>query len=135
MKQPFQPLSIQPVILLLLAVEKPLPRPVRDGYLWPYRSWQSRIAVHRFVQEIPLRPSHPSYRTIVDVENGLGQFQRAPLLLIWGERDWCFTTAFLDEWEERFPRADVLQLPDAGHYVFEDAGEQILERLRHFLGT
>lgn len=108
---------------------------VRKGYLFPYNSWANRIAVQRFVEEIPLKPSHPSYQTLVDVENGLAQFQTHPMLLFWGERDWCFTTAFLDEWQQRFPQAETVRFPDAGHYIFEDAHERILPKLRHFLQT
>jgi len=54
-------------------------------------------------------------------------------LLVWGERDWCFTTTFLEEFESRFPHAETMRLPEAGHYVFEDAPELILPRVREFL--
>ncbi len=108
---------------------------VKTGYLAPHDNWANRIAVHRFVQDIPLRPSHPSYATLRDIENGLQQFRDRPMLFIWGEQDWCFTTAFLDEFQQRFPQAETLRLPDAGHYVFEDAPETIVPRLREFLAA
>ena len=107
--------------------------PVRAGYLAPYNSWKNRIAVDRFVKDIPLKPSHPSYETLVEIESGLAMFRESPMLLIWGERDWCFTTEFLEEFETRFPQAETLRLPDAGHYVFEDAPAAICERVRTFL--
>ncbi|QDV16713.1 Haloalkane dehalogenase [Gimesia panareensis] len=106
---------------------------VKAGFLGPYNNWQNRVAVHRFVQDIPLKPSHPSYDTLVHVDEGLAQFQGHPLLLIWGEQDWCFTTNFLDEFERRFPQAETLRIPDAGHYVFEDAHEIMLPRIEQFL--
>ncbi|WP_145107576.1 alpha/beta fold hydrolase [Gimesia panareensis] len=106
---------------------------VKAGFLGPYNNWQNRVAVHRFVQDIPLKASHPSYDTLVHVEEGLAQFQGHPLLLIWGERDWCFTTNFLDEFERRFPQAETLRIPDAGHYVFEDAHEIMVPRIEQFL--
>jgi cis-3-alkyl-4-acyloxetan-2-one decarboxylase len=118
---------------LTMAVEKPLPEIVRRGYLFPYDTWAHRIAVHRFVQEIPMRPSHPSYATLEAIERGLEQFRDRPMLLVWGERDWCFTTQFLEEWERRFPEAETLRLPDAGHYLFEDAPDRILPPLKEFL--
>jgi len=108
---------------------------VKAGYLAPYNSWRNRIAVHRFVQDIPLKPSHRSYATLVEIENGLAQFRDHPMLFIWGEKDWCFTPAFLKEFQQRFPATETLRLPDAGHYVFEDAHEQILPRVREFLTT
>jgi haloalkane dehalogenase len=106
---------------------------VQAGYLYPYDSWAHRIAVQRFVEEIPMRPEHPSYETLVQVEQGLAQFQSCPWLLIWGEQDWCFNLEFLDEWRHRFPQAETFRLTDAGHYVFEDAHERIVPRLREFL--
>jgi haloalkane dehalogenase len=69
------------------------------------------------------------------VEEGLAQFQNHPMLLIWGEKDWCFTTNFLDEFERRFPQAETLRISDAGHYVFEDAHEIMLPRIEQFLQT
>jgi haloalkane dehalogenase len=120
---------------LTMAVEKRerMTRPVREGFLAPYHDWKSRVAVLRFVQDIPTNPRHPSYETLLGVENGLIKFRNAPMLLIWGERDWCFTTEFLAEFQRRFPRAQTLSLADAGHYVLEDAHETILPRVRAFL--
>lgn len=106
---------------------------VKQGYLFPYDSWANRIAVHRFVQEIPLKPSHPTYQTLVEVENGLSQFSEHPFLFPWGVKDWCFTTNFLEEWKRRFPDAQSLPIPDAGHYVFEDAHEILLPAVDEFL--
>ncbi|MBI3809961.1 MAG: alpha/beta hydrolase, partial [Nitrospirae bacterium] len=54
------------------------------------------------------------------------------MLIIWGERDWCFTTDFLAEWQQRFPQAEVHRIPEAGHYVVEDAHEQIIPWVREF---
>lgn len=106
---------------------------VRAGYLAPYGSWRDRVAVLRFVQDIPLSPGHPSYHTLVGIENALPSFRDAPMLLVWGEQDWCFTTEFLREFQRRFPAAETCLIPDAGHYVFEDAYEQIIPRVSIFL--
>ncbi len=103
------------------------------GYLAPYGNWHDRVAVLRFVQDIPLSPSHPSYATLAAIEESLPKFRDRPMLFVWGERDWCFTTEFLDEFQRRFPQAETLRLPDAGHYVFEDAHEAIIPRVEQFL--
>lgn len=122
---------------ITMAVEKHdrMTAAVRNGYLAPYDSWANRVAVNRFVKDIPLRASHPSWQTLIDVEEGLEQFVDHPMLLVWGERDWCFTTDFLEEFERRFPNAETLRIPDAGHYVFEDAPEVFLPRIDEFLQT
>jgi haloalkane dehalogenase len=120
---------------LWMAVEKRerMTPAVKAGYLAPYDRWRNRIAVLRFVKDIPLSPAHPSYQTLTAVEEGLAQFRDRPMLFVWGERDWCFTVDFLREFERRFPQAETFLIPDAAHYVFEDAWERILPRVRTFL--
>lgn len=120
---------------ITMAVEKHdrMTPAVKRGYLAPYNSWANRAAVNAFVKDIPLRASHPSWLTLVDVENGLEQFKEHPMLLVWGERDWCFTPKFLDEFEERFPKAETLRIPDGGHYIFEDSHELFIPRVEEFL--
>lgn len=120
---------------LRMAVTKPerFTAAAKAGYLAPYDSWAHRQAVLRFVQDIPLDASHPSYETLVEVERGLEKFRETPMLLVWGEKDWCFTVDFLKEFQRRFPRAETVSIPDAGHYVFEDAPETIVEALQMFL--
>jgi haloalkane dehalogenase len=116
-----------------LAVRQPLPSAVRRGYLFPYDSWEHRAALHAFVRDIPLRSGDPSWAELAAIERSLESFADRPVLLLWGERDWCFTGAFRAEWQRRFPRARVLRFEDAGHYVFEDAGEPFVRELAHFL--
>ncbi|MBX3437986.1 MAG: alpha/beta fold hydrolase [Planctomycetaceae bacterium] len=106
---------------------------VRAGYLAPYGNWADRIATHEFVRDIPLKPGDRSYAALAEIEQGLKQFATFPMLLVWGERDWCFTTDFLAEWQRRFPQAETVRFPNAGHYVFEDAREALCDRLLDFL--
>ncbi|MEZ6055339.1 MAG: alpha/beta fold hydrolase [Planctomycetaceae bacterium] len=119
---------------LTMAVEKPevMTPTVRAGFIAPYNSWANRVAVHRFVEDIPLRPSHPSYDRLVQVESGLERLKDKPMQLIWGTRDWCFTPAFCDEFEARFPQAKTLRLDTAGHYVFEDERDIVLQTISEF---
>lgn len=118
-----------------MAVSTTLPENVRRGYLAPYDSWENRIATHEFVRDIPLDSNHRSYSTLVAVEGGLEGLSGRPMLLCWGEKDWCFTTSFLEEWQRRFPDAEVARYPEANHYVFEDAGNAMQERIGRFLRT
>lgn len=105
---------------------------VKAGYLAPYDSWANRVAVMRFVMDIPLRPSHPSYAALKQIEEGLAQFQQHPVCLIWGMRDWCFTPTFLERFLDFLPQAEVHRLDDAGHYVVEDAHEKIVPLIEDF---
>lgn len=108
-------------------------REVREGYLLPYDSYANRIAILRFVEDIPVAARHPSYRLLQSIEEGLAQFKRHPMIIIWGGRDPVFTDPFLASWQERFPHAIVKRLDDAGHYVLEDAYERIIPWVADFL--
>ncbi|MBN1641622.1 MAG: alpha/beta fold hydrolase [Anaerolineae bacterium] len=109
-------------------------RAVRAGYLAPYDSWRNRIAILRFVQDIPLEARHRTRRTLAQIEDNLYLFSDHPMLIVWGARDFCFTARdFLPEWQARFPYAEVHVVADAGHYVVEDAHERIVPWMRAFL--
>jgi haloalkane dehalogenase len=105
----------------------------RRGYLWPYDSWANRVAVNAFVQDIPLRPAHSSWATLAAVEQGLAQFRDRPALVIWGGRDFCFNDHFLARWREFLPAAEVHRVADAGHYVLDDARENVVPWIERFL--
>lgn len=116
-----------------MAVERPMPRRLRQAYVAPFAAPRSARATWRFVDDIPLDPSHPSHGHMAEIAAGLPRFEQLPTLLMWGERDWCFTTAFRDELARRMPWAERVDLKDAGHYLFEDDPDGISAALANFL--
>jgi cis-3-alkyl-4-acyloxetan-2-one decarboxylase len=121
---------------LTMAVEKHerMTTDVRDGLLAPYDNWANRVAIDRFVQDIPFTPRHPTWRVLETIEAGLDSLGDMPIALIWGMRDWCFTPQCLDRFVRHWPQAEVHRLDDCGHYVVEDANERIAPIMREFLG-
>jgi pimeloyl-ACP methyl ester carboxylesterase len=117
-----------------MAVTKPMDRSVKKMYLFPYSSWKNRIAVYNFVKDIPLTPSHPSYSTLVGIEQGLSLIQQKniPMLILWGGKDFCFTEHFFFEWKERFPEAESHFFKNGGHYILEDHFTEIQPILSSF---
>jgi haloalkane dehalogenase len=110
-------------------------RPLRDAYCAPYDSWDSRRAVLRFVQDIPLRAGDPADETLSSIEAGLGVFAERPALILWGARDFVFDHHFLAVWRRLLPAAEVQEFSDCGHYVLEDAADRIIPLVQRFLGT
>ena len=119
----------------LCVKRKALTKEVRRAYRAPYDSWANRIATLRFVQDIPLRPGDRGYDIVTEVGNSIEQFRKVPALICWGLLDFVFDKHFLDEWTRRLPEAEVHRFEDAGHYILEDAGEEIVSILRGFLET
>ena len=106
---------------------------VCEGLLAPYDSWENRIAILRFVQDIPMLPNHPTYPLMQKIEGSLPQFADRKMLICWGMKDFCFDPSFLKTWREKFPKAEVNEYADAAHYVLEDAWERIAPKVSEFL--
>ncbi|MGE9291372.1 MAG: alpha/beta fold hydrolase [Puniceicoccales bacterium] len=116
-------------------VVEPLRPAAAEGLLYPWLEKESRKAVSAFVEDIPWSANHPTRPTIEETEKGLEGLQDKPCLLAWGMRDFCFDEKFLDEWIRRFPNAQVERYQEAGHYVFEDAGADLVERISQFVDS
>ncbi|MCF8720741.1 alpha/beta fold hydrolase [Nitrospina gracilis] len=105
---------------------------VKRGYLAPYNCPENRIANLRFVQDIPMTPAVPSYPLVEHIESQLGYFRDRPVLVVWGMKDFCFNESFLDRWKAYFPDAEVHEVDEAGHYIVEDAYEDIIPWMIQF---
>jgi haloalkane dehalogenase len=58
-----------------------------------------------------------------------------PIVLIWGMKDPAFGAAgVLERWKATFPQAKVIRLESAGHYIQEDAPDQIIEAIGSTFG-
>jgi len=110
-----------------------LPAEARAGLLAPYDCPQHRVAVSRFVQDIPLRPSDAAYPVLARVEQRLHLLRNTPTLVCWGMRDPVFDEVVLDHLLSFLPQADVHRFADAGHYVLEDAADRIVPLAVRFL--
>lgn len=110
-----------------------LPKEIRRGLVAPYDSWANRTALYQFVQDIPLSPKHPTWKTLGEIEDALPTFRDKPVGLIWGMLDWCFTPEYLKRFLQFYPEAFVRRLDDAHHYVVEDAPEEVVAAIDEFL--
>jgi haloalkane dehalogenase len=113
--------------------KKPVSAAVRAAYVGPYDSPANRIATLRFVQDIPLSESDPGFDILRRTAEHLGKFSHLPCLVAWGEKDFVFDQPFLDTWLKLYPKAQVIRLPDCGHYVLEDGSEELQERICQFI--
>jgi pimeloyl-ACP methyl ester carboxylesterase len=112
---------------------KKMSRELRRAYCAPYDSWNNRIATLRFVQDIPLKKGDPGYDYVLDLQNHLHLFQNTPVLIAWGMKDVVFDRHFLQKWIEYLPQAEVHRFDDCGHYILEDAQEEIGKLIVDFL--
>ncbi len=112
----------------------PMSNEIKNAYLAPYDSWANRLSVLRFVEDIPLDKKHPTYDLVDEVDKNLDQFSNLPMLVCWGLNDFVFDQYYLDEWKKRMPNAEFHEF-DAGHYLLEDAGDEVIPIIQKFISS
>lgn len=117
-----------------MAVTKPLPAPVKAGFLFPYDSWVNRIATHRFVRDIPRGIGAPNDDALAKIEQSLPLLADKSVRIIWGGQDFCFNRHYYERWKVILPNAATEYFSKAGHYLLEDAREAAISQIeRHIL--
>jgi haloalkane dehalogenase len=104
-----------------------LPQAVMDAYRGPFPDPESRRPVHVFPREI-LR-SRPF---LAEIERGLPALADRPALLVWPTADVAFKEPERKRWEQIFPTHRTVRLEGAGHYIQEDAPEEIVVAIREW---
>jgi haloalkane dehalogenase len=116
-----------------LGVLRPIPPASRKALLAPYDSWTNRRAVHRFVQDIPLKPDDAAWPLVRQAEVQLPNYRDRPTFIGWGLQDFVFDQDFLAHFVKDLPAATQKIYSDAGHYVLEDKHEDLVPAIRQFL--
>lgn len=117
----------------LTATKTGMARDVRKAYTAPYNSWQNRIATLRFVQDIPLSPNDRAYALVKWTDDNLHRLTQKPFMIAWGRHDFVFDDHFLNEWRRRFPNVPTHIFEYAGHYVLEDAADELVPLIDKFV--
>ena len=106
---------------------------LRRAFTAPYDSWATRIATLRFVEDIPLREGDKAWALVGETQEKLALLADKPMLVCWGLQDFVFDAHFLREWKRRFPKAEVREFPDCGHYILEDAAGEVIPLAKKFI--
>jgi haloalkane dehalogenase len=95
-------------------------------------SWEERAGALAFPRLLPPDTSPTVLETLREQDRFLRSFE-GPVLLLWGLQDRAFGASVLAAWRERLPHATVVEIPDAGHLLPEDAHEEVTGQLRMLL--
>jgi haloalkane dehalogenase len=104
---------------------KKLSEEVMNAYRGPFPTPESRKPVHVFPREI--LHSRPF---LAEVERGLPKLRDRPALIVWPTKDVAFREPELRCWEQLFPNHRTVKLEGAGHYVQEEASDEIAAAIR-----
>ncbi len=116
-----------------LGVLTPIDHASRKALLSPYDSWNHRRAVHRFVQDIPLKPGDKAWDLVSAAEKQLPAYKNLPVFIGWGLQDFVFDQDFLAHFVRDLPNATQKIYGDAGHYVLEEKHHELVPAIRQFL--
>lgn len=116
-----------------LFVEKILPMGVRRralsdevmaAYRGPFSTRESRRPTAVFPREIVA-----SRAFLAEVAAGLSALADRPALIVWPTNDFAFGDAERRRWEALFGDHRTITLDGAGHYIQEDAAEEIIDAI------
>jgi haloalkane dehalogenase len=116
-------------------VPRAMSRTLSPAEMDHYRGPQARPEVRRGVAEFPrqILASRPWLQRLA--ERAPHALRDKPVLLVWGMKDPAFgSQAIIDRWKTYFPAAQIVILPHAGHYIQEDAPDEIAAAVRRRFG-
>jgi haloalkane dehalogenase len=98
---------------------------VMNAYRGPFPTPASRRPIAVFPAEI--LASRPF---LADVERRLPELRDRPALILWPTNDVAFGDRERRRWEELFPNHRTVSLEGVGHYIQEDAADEIVAAIR-----
>jgi haloalkane dehalogenase len=111
-------------------VRRGLPDAVMDAYRGPFPTPASRWPTAIFPREI--LASRPF---LAEIEQRLPGLRERRALILWPTRDPAFRERERRRWEELFPDHRTVMLDGAGHYIQEEAPDEIVAAIRTYRAT
>jgi haloalkane dehalogenase len=106
---------------------------VVDAYNAPFPTPESKAGILAFPELVPTDRNHPSAPKMLEVRTGLERWER-PALVLFSDSDPIFTPAAAERLASRIPGAGPTEIVSgAGHFLQEEKGEEIAERIVRFL--
>ena len=125
--------EIVPGQLVRLSCVTELADDVVDAYNAPFPTPESKAGVLAFPELVPTEPDHPSAGRMLEVRAALERWEK-PALVLFSDSDPIFSPAAAERLAARIPGAGPAEIvAGAGHFLQEDKGEEIAERIVRFL--
>jgi haloalkane dehalogenase len=125
--------EFQPGQLIGITCTTELPDDVVAAYDAPFPTPESKTGVLMFPEQVPTEPDHPSARTMLDVREKLRSWDR-PALVFFSDSDPIFSPRVAERIAELIPCAELQEpIAGAGHFLQEDAGEEVGQRIAAWL--
>jgi haloalkane dehalogenase len=110
-----------------------LPDDVVAAYDAPFPTPESKAGALAFPEQVPTEPEHPNTAPLMAIREALRSWEK-PALVLFGDSDPIFRPAVAERIAGWIPGALPAELVEnAGHFVQEDAGEEVAARIVRFL--
>jgi len=104
------------------------------AYDAPFPVPESKAGILAFPELVPTEPEHPNTAPLMAIREALRSWEK-PALVLFGDSDPIFAPRVAERIAEWIPGALPAELiANAGHFVQEDAGEEVGSRIVEFLG-
>jgi len=103
------------------------------AYTAPFPDRASCRGAMAFPLDIPVGKNHPSAPFMHSILERRNLLREKSKIIIWGLKDPVFPKAILDWWIQAYPRIEVHELPEASHFLQEDAPDEIVRIIQQFL--
>jgi haloalkane dehalogenase len=103
------------------------------AYDAPFPEPESKAGMLMFPELVPTEPEHPSAQKMREVRDGLRRWNK-PALVFFGDSDPVFSPRVAERIAELIPGAELQDpIRGAGHFLQEDAGEEVGQRIAAWL--
>ena len=125
--------ELVPGQLIRISCAEGLEDEVVRAYDAPFPTSESKAGVLAFPELVPTETHHPSTAAMLEVESGLGRWEK-PALVLFSDSDPVFTPAAAERMAALIPGAGPAEIvAGAGHFLQEERGEEIAARIVRFL--
>jgi haloalkane dehalogenase len=125
--------DFQPGRLIRTAAVRGLADDVVAAYDAPFPAARAKAGALAFPEQVPTEPEHPNTAPLLAIREALASWEK-PALVLFGDSDPIFRPEVADAIARWIPGALPAELVEnAGHFVQEDAGEEVAARIVEFL--
>jgi haloalkane dehalogenase len=125
--------ELVPGRLIRISAVAELADDVVEAYNAPFPTPESKAGALAFPELVPTELDHPSAAKMLEVRVGLEQWDK-PALVLFSDSDPIFSTAAAEHMASCIPGAGQAEIvTGAGHFLQEEKGEEIAERVVRFL--
>jgi haloalkane dehalogenase len=125
--------DFQPGRLIRRGAVRDLAEDVANAYDAPFPTPESKAGALAFAELVPTEPEHPNTAPLLAIREALRTWDK-PALVLFGDSDPIFAPEVAHAISRLIPGALPAEIvSNAGHYVQEDAGEELAARIVEFL--